>query len=88
MMNAKFVRTDDGRYLVQVESETLFPRWGFALLDDELSYEGGFGVEATWTVVDGDEVPPDIRRELELVVEEIEEIEAEIEAEREEDEED
>jgi len=76
-MNAKYVRTKDGLYLLQVESEILFPRWGFALYDDEQCWPGGFGIANEWTAVPDSEVPEDIRRKLELVREELEEVEAE-----------
>jgi hypothetical protein len=82
-MNARFVVTTDGDYLLEVTSDVLFPRWGFALCDDEQSWEGGFGVAGSWTVVPASEVPEDIRRKLEYVREELEEIEADREAERE-----
>jgi hypothetical protein len=73
-MNAKYVRTDSGDYLLQVESEILFPKWKFALCDEEMAWEGGFGIANEWEVVD--EVPQDIRRKLEIVREEFEELEA------------
>jgi len=76
-MNAKYVRTKDGLYLLQVESEVLFPRWGFALYDDEQCWPRDFGIANEWAVVRADEVPEDIRRKLELVREELEEVEAE-----------
>ena len=80
-MNAKYVRTKDGLYLLQVESEVLFPRWGFALYDDEQCWPGGFGIANEWIAVPDSEVPGDIRRKLELVREELEEVEAEKESE-------
>ena len=43
-MDAKYVRTDSGDYLLQVESEILFPKWKFALCDEEMAWEGGFGI--------------------------------------------
>jgi len=76
-MDAKYVRTKDGLYLLQVESEILFPKWKFALCDEEMAWEGGFGIANEWKVVSADEVPEDIRRKLELVREELEEIEVE-----------
>ena len=75
-MDAKYVRTKDGLYLLQVESEILFPKWKFALCDEEMAWEGGFGIANEWEVVSSDEVPEDIRRKLELVREEFEELEA------------
>jgi len=63
-MNAKYVRTEDGLYLLQVENEVLFPRWGFALCDSEQSWEGGFGIATEWSEVSESELPEDIRREL------------------------
>ena len=76
-MDAKYVRTKEGLYLLQVESEILFPRWGFALYDAEQCWPRGFGIANEWAVVRADEVPEDIRRKLELVREELEEVEAE-----------
>ncbi|GIV04198.1 MAG: hypothetical protein KatS3mg015_3028 [Fimbriimonadales bacterium] len=75
-MIAKYVRTENGDYLLQVDSEVLFPRWGFAICDGEQSWEGGFGIAKEWTVVPEDEVPQDIRRKLELARQEFEELEA------------
>jgi len=75
-MDAKYVRTDSGDYLLQVESEILFPKWKFALCDEEMAWEGGFGIANEWEVVSANEVPQDIRRKLEIVREEFEELEA------------
>jgi len=74
-MNAEYVRTDSGDYLLRVESEILFPRYGFALCDGELSWEGGFGIANMWIVVSDTEIPEDTRRELERVREELENLE-------------
>ena len=68
-MIAKYVRTENGDYLLQVESEVLFPRWGFALVDDDgLTYEGGFGF-SPWRVVPDEEVPADVRQRFESIIE-------------------
>jgi len=80
-MDAKYVRTKEGLYLLQVESEILFPKWKFALCDEEMAWEGGFGIANEWTIVSADKVPENIRRKLELVREEFEELEAASESE-------
>ena len=73
-MNAiRFVRTEDGTYLLQVENENVFRRWGFALVDDDgLTYEGGFEF-SPWRVVPDDEVPLDVRERFRPVIESFEE---------------
>jgi len=68
-MRCRYVRTNDGRFLIQVEDTELFPRWGFALCDDELTWEGGFGACQSWKLVPESEVPPAVRRELQYVIE-------------------
>ena len=73
-MNAiRFVRTEDGPYLLQVENEGVFRRWGFALVDDDgIAYEGGFEF-SPWRVVPDNEVPPDVRERFRPVIESFEE---------------
>jgi len=73
-MNAiRFVRTEDGTYLLQIENEDVFHRWGFALVDDDgIAYEGGFEF-SPWRVVAYDEVPPDVRERFRPVIESFEE---------------
>ena len=73
-MNAiRFVRTEDGTYLLQVENENVFRRWGFALVDDDgIAYEGGFEF-SPWRVVPDDEVPLDVRERFRPVIESFEE---------------
>jgi len=73
-MNAiRFVRTEDGTYLLQVENEDVFRRWGFALVDDDgLTYEGGFEF-SPWRVVPDNEVPLDVRERFRPVIESFEE---------------
>jgi len=68
-MNAKYVRTEDGLYLLQVENENVFRRWGFALVDDDgIAYEGGFEF-SPWRVVSDDEVPDDVRERFRAIIE-------------------
>ena len=73
-MNAiHFVRTASGVYLLQVENEDVFRRWGFALVDDDgISYEGGFEF-SPWRVVPDNEVPNEIRERFRSVIESFEE---------------
>jgi len=73
-MNAiRFVRTAFGVYLLQVENEDVFRRWGFALVDDDgISYEGGFEF-SPWRVVPDNEVPNEIRERFRSVIESFEE---------------
>jgi len=73
-MNAiRFVRTASGVYLLQVENEDVFHRWGFALVDDDgISYEGGFEF-SPWRVVPDNEVPNEIRERFRSVIESFEE---------------
>jgi hypothetical protein len=64
-----FVRTACGVYLLQVENENLFRRWGFALVDDDgIAYEGGFEF-SPWRAVPDDEVPVDVRERFQPVIE-------------------
>jgi hypothetical protein len=72
-MDAKYVRIESGDYLLQIESETLFPRWGFALCDAEQSWEGGVGIANKWTVVPASEVPADVRERFAHVIQSFEE---------------
>jgi hypothetical protein len=73
-MNAiRFVRTASNVYLLQVENENVFRRWGFALVDDDgITYEGGFGF-SPWIAVPDDEVPSDVRERFRPVIESFEE---------------
>jgi len=63
-MKTKFVRSKEGLYLLEIESEILFPTWKFALHDGEKLWPRGFGVASVWTTVAEGEVPEDIRRKL------------------------
>jgi hypothetical protein len=69
-MNAiRFVRTAFGFYLLQVENEDVFRRWGFALVDDDgIAYEGGFEF-SPWRVVPDNEVPNEVRERFRPVIE-------------------
>ena len=69
MSAIRFVRTASGVYLLQVENEDVFRRWGFALVDDDgISYEGGFEF-SPWVAVPDSEVPSDIRERFRSVIE-------------------
>ena len=69
MSAIRFVRTASGVYLLQVENEDVFRRWGFALVDDDgISYEGGFEF-SPWVAVTDSEVPSDVRERFRPVIE-------------------
>lgn len=58
-----YVRTSDGRYLVQLCDDTAT---GWSLYDDDQSWEGGVGCGAeSWQVVSAHDVPGPVRRRLE-----------------------
>ena len=69
-MNAiRFVRTASNVYLLQVENEDVFRRWGFALVDDDgATYEGGFEF-SSWRVAPDNEVPNEVRERFRPVIE-------------------
>lgn len=56
-----FVRTTDGRYLVQVPADN---QWGFSLCDDDQSWPGGHGVASEWEAVTPDQVPAEEQKRL------------------------
>jgi hypothetical protein len=66
-----YVRSDCGQYLLQVTDRSRWPRWGFALFSDDRAWEGGFAVAKSWWAVRPEDVPPDIKAELDLVLEAI-----------------
>jgi len=71
-MNARFVLVDKEVWLLQVEDENLFPRWGFALVDDDgQTWEGGFGIAKEWTVVPDDQVPAEVQARFEHLLKEL-----------------
>jgi hypothetical protein len=59
---ATYVRTTDGTYLVQLPDAR--SKGGFALFDDDQSWEGGLGVASTWTAVPPEDVPEADRERL------------------------
>ena len=62
-MNARFVLTNDGTWLLQVEDEN--SRWGFYLMDDDgQAWDGGFGWDS-WQLVPDDQVPQEVRERFE-----------------------
>jgi len=69
MSAIRFVRTAANVYLLQVENEDVFRRWGFALVEDDgTTYEGGFGF-SPWVAVSDDEVPNDVRERFRPIIE-------------------
>jgi uncharacterized membrane protein len=50
---AGYVITEAGLVLVQVSDET--SRWGFALVDDEQTWDGGFIIAKFWDLVEDDD---------------------------------
>ncbi len=55
MANPLYVKTEDGRYLAQIDADN---QWGFSLCDDDQAYPGGFNSGAhTWQVVKRSDVP-------------------------------
>jgi hypothetical protein len=69
----RYVKTDTGEFYLQVWDEQLFPHHKFAILSDDQTWEGGFGCASSWTIVPSHEVPNDIRRELDEVIESLSE---------------
>ena len=67
--SAGYVRTTDGRYLVQLPDDV--SRWGFRLYDDDQSWDGGIGVATEWTLVSESEVPEADRERLGWLLEEV-----------------
>jgi len=62
-MDARFVLTGDGTWLLQVEGDKF--RWGFALMDDDGQvWDGGFGWDS-WQLVPDNQVPEDVRKRFE-----------------------
>jgi uncharacterized circularly permuted ATP-grasp superfamily protein len=59
------VRSVDGDYAAQI----CLPDGKFIILTDDLAYPGGIGWAAEWKVVDPEEVPEEVRRELQWAVE-------------------
>jgi hypothetical protein len=72
MAKCSFVKTARGEYYVQVEDTELFPTFGFALASDDQTWEGGFS-STTWEIVPPEEVPANIREELQYVIDAFEE---------------
>lgn len=64
-MDRTFVRTDSGRFLVQIPDES---RWGFSLADDDQTWPGGIGVATSWEAVSPDDVPAEDRERLEWLL--------------------
>ena len=60
-----YVCTESGRYLVQVPDDS---QWGFALCDDDQSWPGGFGIASEWTAIGADQVPAEVRAELDWLL--------------------
>jgi uncharacterized circularly permuted ATP-grasp superfamily protein len=59
-----FVRSIDGDYAVQVR----YSDGELVILTDDLTYPGGIGWAASWEAVPAEEVPENVRRELEYAV--------------------
>lgn len=58
-----YVLTETGEILVQVPDDN---PWGFALLDDDQQWPGGFGVAGEWQLLPGDDprITAEIRERL------------------------
>jgi hypothetical protein len=63
-----FVKTDSGRYLLQVHDCSRWPWEGFALYDGHEFWPGGLGFNV-WHTVDSNEVPETIKKEFQTVIE-------------------
>jgi hypothetical protein len=63
-----YVRTDDGRYLVQVPDPE--SRFGFSLADEDQTWDGGFGIARWWRVVPENRVPKRVKERLGWLLEE------------------
>lgn len=67
-IHAGYVATEGGEVLVQVPDDN---RWGFYLADDDQSWDGGFGVAASWEAIADDDprIADEVRERLEHIVE-------------------
>lgn len=61
-----YVRTDDGEWYVQKPDSN--PH-GFILANDAGSWDGGFGVAASWIAVPRGNVPEEVREEMDWLLE-------------------
>jgi hypothetical protein len=59
------VRSCDGDYAAQI----CLPDGTFVILTDDQAFPGGVGWAASWEVVAPEEVPEEVRRELQYAVE-------------------
>jgi len=59
------VQSCDGDYAAQI----CLPGGEFIILTDDQTFPGGIGWAAEWKVVDPEEVPEEVRRELQRAVE-------------------
>ena len=67
----KFVKTALGQYMLQLLSTSRYPRSGYALFDGKRTYPDGYGLHVGWKMVPSEEVPENIRRELEMACEKL-----------------
>lgn len=73
MLHTGYVKLTDGahsgEYAVQTPADN---RWGFTLHraegDDSQSWPGGFGLAGEWVAVSADEVPADVRAEMDWLL--------------------
>jgi hypothetical protein len=67
-MKPVYVRTEDGRYLVQVPDPD--SQFGFYLADEDQTWGGGFGIARRWWVVPENRVPKRVKERLGWLLEE------------------
>jgi len=67
----EWIKTALGQYMLRLLSTSRYPRSGYALFDGKRTYPDGYGIHVGWKVVLPEEVPENIRRELELACEKL-----------------
>jgi hypothetical protein len=64
MITFDYVRSNQGDYAVQLYDDHGY----FCILTSDLEYPQGIGWATEWNVVDPEEIPEEIRKELDLAV--------------------
>jgi hypothetical protein len=64
MITFDYVKSNTGDYAVQVWDEMGY----FTILTEDLEYPQGIGWATQWEIVDPEEIPQEIRKELDLAI--------------------
>jgi hypothetical protein len=64
MITFDYVRSNQGDYAIQLYDEMGY----FTILTSDLEYPQGIGWATEWVIVDPEEIPEEVRRELDLAV--------------------